>query len=498
MPTTVILGEDELTPELVVRVARRGDPVTLSPAALSRLAAERAGLEAAVAGGAAAYGVTTGLGARVSVPVSPGDQAEVSARTLRGRADAVGPPLPSETVRAALAVRANQMGGGGSGVQPAIPVLLAAMINGGVVPEVPSFGSIGASDLCQLAHAGLVVMGEGWAEVGGHRLDGAAALAAAGLSPVVLGPKDGLALCSSNALSAGAAALALADIEAVLGHAYAVAALSFEGFRANTGPMQPAVLAAHGAPGEERAGRRLLEQLGGGGLDHPGQARRLQDPLSWRCVAQVHGALEAAVAFARPAVKAELNGASDNPLVLAGPDGAVELVSTGNFQPSTLALGLDTLALALHQVVALSAARTTRLLASDLTGLPANLSPRGSSRSGFAPLVKVTQALLSRIRRLASPTYDDPRPGAADVEDNSTGAPLGAERLDQMVDLSRLVLAAEALVAAQAVELAAPTVVAPAPAALLAAIRERIPALDEDRPCGPDVEAVARLLPPAG
>jgi histidine ammonia-lyase len=500
----VVLDGRHLTPARLVEVARGGAPVRLSRAAAGLLVAQRSIVDAAVASGAPTYGVNTGLGARVTSTVPTDELAEMSVRTIRGRATAVGPPLPADVVTAVTATRVNQMAGGGSGVHPAVAGLLVDMINAGLVAEIPSIGSIGASDLCQLAHLSLVVIGEGWGTLRGRRLPGAAALAHAGLTPAILGPKDGLALCNSSAVSAAMAALALADVDAVLGHAYAVVALSFEGFRANTIPARAEVLAAHGAPGSERAGMRLLDQLAGSGLLEPSSsARRLQDPLSWRCVPQVHGALEAAIDFARPAVHAELNGSSDNPLVLgewATDDRPAtgRLVSTGNFQPATLALALDTVALGLHQVAALSAARTSGLLAPALTGLAANLSSYGPGRSGFAAVVKVVQALMAQIKRLAAPTYDDPRPGAADVEDNSTNASLGGQRLAEMAELTRLVFAAEALVAAQAAELAAPTRMAAAPAALLAAIRDRVPPLDDDRSYGPDIEAVADLLVLAG
>lgn len=486
----LLLDGRSLTGADVVAVARRGAGVALHPDARQRLDAQRQVVDDAVASGRAVYGVTTGLGPRVSQQLAAEDLAEMSVRTVRGRADGVGPPLPSDATRAVVLARANQLAGGGSGVQPAVAALLVATLGAGVEPEIPSIGSISAGDLCQLAHVGLTLIGEGWARFAGQRMPAAEALASAGLVPARLGPKDGLVLCNSSAVSAGLAALAVADVEAVLGHAYRVAGLSFEGFRGNAGPARPEVLAAHGAPGEAEAGRRLLEQLAGGLLVEPGQARRLQDPLSWRCVPQVHGALEAALDFARPAVSAELNGSSDNPLTLNG-----EVVSTGNFEPSTLALALDTVALGLHQVAALSAARTARLLVPGLTDLPANLSPYGLERSGFAPVMKVTQAVLARLRRLAVPASDDPRMGAAEVEDTSTNAALGASRLGEMAALARLVLAAEALLAAQAVELAAPARVAPAPAALLAAIRAQVPPLDDDRPCGADTETVASLLP---
>jgi histidine ammonia-lyase len=495
----VVIDGATLTPAGLVDVARRAAVVRLSPPSIALLVAQRGVVDAAVAGRVPAYGITTGLGARVTSPLPAAELAEMSVRTIRGRANAVGPPLPPDVVRAVMTTRVNQMAGGGSGAHPGVAGLLVAMINAGVLPEIPSIGSIGAGDLCLLAHLGLAVIGEGWATLGGERMPAADALRRAGLAPATLGPKDGLALCNSSAVSAAMAALALADVEAGLEHAYAVAALSFEGFRAATTPAQADVLAAHGAPGEARAGRRLLHQLAGSLLLEPGHARRLQDPLSWRCVPQVHGALEAAIDFAGPAVHAELNGSSDNPLVLDGGDGAVgRLLSTGNFQSSTLALALDTVALGLHQVAALSVARTSRLLVADLTGLPANLSRYGPERSGFAPLVKTGQALMARLRQLAAPTYDDPRPGAADVEDNSNNALLGGQRLAEMAELARPVFAIEALIAAQAVELAAPARLAPAPAALLDAIRVRVAPLDDDRACGADIEAVADLLVLAG
>lgn len=485
----LVLDGRTLTISGVVDVARRGVGAGIAADAIRRLETERRAVDEVVSSGRAAYGVTTGLGARVGQRLRPDDLDEMSLRTLRGRADAIGPPLGSDATRAVLVTRANQLAGGGSGVQPAVAALLVGLLAAGVEPEVPSIGSISAGDLCQLAHVGLAVAGEGWARVDGQRMRAIDALAAVGLAPVSLGPKDGLVLCNSSALSAGLAALAVADTEALAGHAYAVAALSFEGFRGNTGPARAEVLAAHGAPGEARAGSRLREQLAGGLLLEPGQARRLQDPLSWRCVPQVHGALEAALDFARPAVLAELNGSSDNPLTLEG-----EVISTGNFEPATLALALDTLALAVHQVAALSAARTARLLVAALTDLPANLSPHGLERSGFAPVVKVSQALLARLRRLAVPVSDDPRMAATEVEDTSTNAALGAERLGEMAGLARSVLAIEALLGAQAVELAAPQRIAPRPAALLASIRGQVPALDDDRPCGSDIQTVAELL----
>ena len=498
----VVALDGDLTPAGIAVVAAGAAEVRYGGGAEERLRRQRAFIDAAVAQGQPVYGVTTGLGARVTSALPAAALAEQSLRTLRGRANGVGPPLPVEVVRATMAVRANQMAVGGSGVQPAVVDLLIQMLNRGVVPVVPSTGSISAGDLCQLAHLGLVLAGEGAATL--HPLDGAGAssgpdcgdrvLATAGLRPVELGPRDGLALCSSSALSAALGALALHAVETVLDDAYEVAALSCEGFRANLSPIEPGVLRAHPAPGQDRAAARIRHALRGSLLLQPGAARRLQDPLSWRCLAQVHGALEAAISFAGPAVHAEVNGSSDNPVVVEdGPDGG-RILSSGNFQPSTLALALDTVALGLHQVAALSVNRIQRFLAPALTGLPANLSPHGPERSGFAPMVKVAQAVLAEVRRLAAPTYDDPRSGAADVEDNSTNAALGGQRLLDMAAAVRSVFAMEALVATQAAELAAPARLGEGPARLLVAMRERVAAMDEDRSSSADIAAATEIL----
>jgi histidine ammonia-lyase len=531
----VVATGSDLSLADVVDVARRWVPVALGSGVGARLAAERAVVLAAVAAGEPVYGLTTGLGPRSTHRLSDADVAEFSARTVRGRATAVGPPLAVEVVRAALLARINAMAHGGSGVQPAIVDLLVGMLNQGVHPHVPGTGSIGASDLCQLAHVGLVVMGEGTASLGTRSGAGGEVLAWAGLAPIVLGPKDGLALCSANSISAGSAALAVADAEDLYLLAHAVAAASFEGFRANTSPLDPRVHQARPAPGQSESAALLRGLLAGGLLMAPSPvsaaasqpsatqpvasspvpaaasgpaatgpvvARRLQDPISFRAVAQVHGALRAALGFVGPALDAEFNGSADNPLVLLGGSGSEEgpgeLISNGNFHTPALALALDTLALALTQTGALSVARVQRLLSARMSGLPANLAPEGPGRSGFAAVIKTGQALLAEIRHLANPTSIDPRSGADDVEDDSTNAPLGARRVSAIVERLRLVLAVEALVATQAIELAAPAGVGLGAAMVASAVRSRVAALDDDRPCGPDIETVAELVLTSG
>jgi histidine ammonia-lyase len=486
----VLTGQD-LTPELVAEVARGRRPVALAPQALERMRRSRAVVERAFAENRAVYGLTTGLGARVGHRLSAEDATEFSRQTILGRANAVGPRLLADAVRALMVVRANQMALGGSGAQPAIAELLVGMLNAGVHPEVPQVGSIGAADLCQMAHLGLAMIGEGQAEQAGALRPAREALARAGLEAARLGPKDGLAICNSNAATAGRAALAVVDAAEILHLAQRAAALTFEGFRANLSPLDPRAQAARPVPGQAEAAAQLLALLEGSLLTQPGAARRLQDPLSLRCVSQVHGALIAALEFARTALDPEINGAGDNPLVIAKDDA---ILSTGNFHTTALALALDTLALALAQVGALSAARAQRLLSDKLTGLPANLIAGDGASSGFAPLAKTGQALMAEIRLLAQPASIDPRTGAEGVEDDSSNAPLAVRKLGDILERMPPLLAIEMIEAAQAIDLRRPEKMGKAAERAYALIRSLVRPLEADRPLGREVETVAAAL----
>ena len=355
MEAVAALSGRGLTPGMLDAIAREHVPVAISADAIDRIRVAQDCLDRAVEAGTAVYGVTTGLGHRVTTRIDPAGEGEHALRTLRGRAVAAGEPLPREVVRAAMAARLNGLCAGRSGAGEAAAQTLAAMLNAGVHPVVPRHGSIGASDLCLLAHVGLVVAGEGDAELGGERMAGAAALAAAGIPPARLGPRDGLALCSASSVSAGTAALELVRGRRLLEWLQSSAALSMEGFRASLTPIDPRVVAARPAPGQEWAAAGLRDRLAGGALTEPGAARRLQDPLSFRCAASIHGSLHVALDLLEAAVGPELNGAGDNPLVLATDD---LVVSTGNFHTPALALAADATAIAIAQAAAPAAERS--------------------------------------------------------------------------------------------------------------------------------------------
>jgi len=484
----LILTGHDLTLEEVIAVARHGRGVRLALEASGRMAAGRRVVEDHLAAGKAVYGLTTGLGARVTHRLSEEMLAEFSTLTIRGRANAVGERLPREAVRAVMLLRLNGLLQGGAGASPAVAEAMAAALNAGLHPVIPAIGSIGAGDLCVLAHLGLALIGEGEMEFEGETLPAAHALAQAGQQPLVVGPKDGLSICNASSYSAGLAALVVADASDLLEIANVAAALSLEGFRANLSPLDPRAAAARPAPGQVQVAAQMRRLMDGSALLQPGAARRLQDPISLRCVAQVHGSLAAAIAFVEPALLAEVNGTCDNPLVLTEDE---EIISTGNFHTAALSLGLETLGQALSHVAGVSLSRAGRLLLPRLSDLPANLTRHDAARSGFTPLMKTGEALVQEIRHAALPAPRELRWASDWVEDDHANTPLAARKTATIVDRLRLLLAMELLIATQAVELAGVAQLGAGPAIARRTLRALVPSLEDDRPLGRDVETVA-------
>jgi len=492
MGAPIPLTGTTLTPDLVRSIARDGTEVRIADEAAARIVAANEVVLRAARSGTPVYGVTTGLGSRVTESVTDGG-AEFSLRTIRGRATAVGEPLSIELTRATLAVRCNGICAGGSGASLAVAQLLAGMLNEGVHPVIPCSGSVGAADLCLMAHVGLAMIGEGEAEFSGVRMGAAQALSASGLLALSPGPKDGLAICSANSVSAGTAALALADTRALLDCAQISAALSMEGFRAALTPLDPRVVAARPQPGQGWSAAGLRALLAGGSLTEPGASRRLQDPLSFRCASQLHGSLHVALELLANALEPELNGAADNPLVLTD-DG--EIVSTGNFQVPALALALDAVAIGIAQVASAVAARQARLKAPRLSGLPAGLLQEHGSdptHTGLAALTRTAESLVLEVRHRAAPIAIHSI-ALTEVEDDSTGAAQAALRLTEQLTRLRLLIAAELMTAAQATELAAPERLGAGTAEAQRCVREVVATVTEDRALGPDVERLARTV----
>ncbi len=491
MVSAITLTGSGLTCAEIVAVARGGAAIRLDPGIAGRLEAARQAVAESMARGEAVYGLTTGLGANVGLRLDAADIAAFQERILIGRAVSIGPKLSTEIVRAALLVRANGLARGGAGASRAVLEGLVALLNHRIHPQVPEIGSIGAADLTPMAHLTLPLVGRGEVEFGGAVMPAASALKRAGLAPVVLEPKDGLALLNSNAPSIGHAALLLADALELVDMAALAAALSFEGFRANPSPVLAEVAAARPGPGQERAAAALRDFLGESPLWQTGAPRAVQDPLSFRCVAPVHGAALAALDFAREAILPELNAAADNPLVLS--DGRI--VSTGNFHTGALALAFDSLALALVPVADISCGRPMKLMLPESSGLPKFLTPVGGNRAGFAPVQKTIAALCAECRHSANPASLDFTPVANGVEDHSPQTPLVLRKTGRLLEALRHLLAIEFMVAAQAIDLRPPSQLGAPVAAAHAAIRAQVPRLDEDRVLGPEIETLAASAP---
>jgi histidine ammonia-lyase len=491
---TVTLGDARVGIRHVIRVARDHAPVAIGPGVVERLTRARAVVDRAAAGDAPIYGVNSALGANTGARLAKDEQGPYQVRAVRARAVGVGPPFAAEVVRAAMFTRAAGMARGASGVSLPVFRALIDALNAGIVPYVPSRGSIGVADLPQLSQVALVLIGEGEAIVDGERVPGSEALAAAGMSPVTLAAKDGLALISSNAVTVGRASLVLADLARTLALHTDIVALSFEAFRANLSPLDPRAQAARPAPGQAEAATRILIALAGSALAKPGAARRVQDPLSFRCVPQVHGALHDALARAVDHVEIELNSAADSPYADADGD---RLFSTGNFHVPGLTLALETLGLAVAQAATLTVERCLRLLSPATSDLPLQLTRSGPQQSGFATTQKPLTALATEIRHLANPSSLDFLPVSEGIEDHATMAPACVAKLDAMRERYVSLIAIEAVIAAQAVDLRPADVRASLGSGarrIYDDVRARVAVLDDDRPLSPDFEAVAAWL----
>jgi histidine ammonia-lyase len=489
----ITLGATRITIDDVVAVARGGATVALSSDVAPRLAAARAVVEALVAGDAPIYGVNSALGANVGARVESGALETFQRDAIRARAVAFGPAYDTASVRAMLFARAASLAVGGTGISPSIVDAIVALLNERVHPRVPRIGSIGVADLPQLSHVALVLIGEGEAEVDDTPMPGADALARAGLAPIALAAKDAIALISANSATVGRAALVLADAVALLDHWNAAVALSYEGFRANLSPLDPRVVRARPAPGQVDIADRLHALLAGSRLFDKGAARRVQDPLSLRCVPQVHGALHWMLGEARAQVELELNAAGESPLVLVD-DG--EMLSTSNFHVPALALAFDSAAIALAQCAALAVERCIRFMSPAMTGLPLQLTRHGPVESGFATIQKPLTALWNEIRLRANPGSLDFLPVSEGVEDHAPMTLTTVEKLADIVERVYYLIAIESLIAAQAVDLhaLAPDTLGAGARAQYERVRSTVPPLDHDRPLGPDIDCVARML----
>jgi histidine ammonia-lyase len=486
---TTVIGEKRFSIFDIAAMAAGSGELALSAAARARIARSREIVAQYVAGDEPIYGLNTGLGGNLGHRIGKDEISAFQRQLVLGRNVGVGEPLPEHVCRAALLVRIFIAAKGSPGLsQPTIDALVA-LYNGGVTPVIPSIGSIGAGDLILAAHMGAVLIGRGEAWLQGRKLPGGEALAQAGLDPIELEPKDGLALCNASGPSTGHACVTLSALGDALLTAAATAALAVSGYGGNPRIYDERIHAARPAPGQREAAALFRLLLKDSSLhDNP---RNIQDAISFRTIAPVMGAAFAAFGAARSAVEDELNGVSDTPLVLLD-EGL--MLSSPNFQTSGIALAMDTLAIAVTHLATASAYRVFKLMNPALSGLPKYLSPVGGASAGFVPMQKTVAALHGEIRLGATPASVDALAVSDTVEDHAPQTMLTVKKLAAQLAHFRLLTAIEALVAAQAVDLRKGLRLSPALADLHGAIRSAVPRLEQDRENGPDAMLVHNVL----
>lgn len=471
--------------------------VGLAPDARARVAAARAVVDAKAAGNEAVYGVNTGFGNFAETRIEKADLAALQLNLLRSHAAGVDAPLPVRAVRASMALRANVLAKGFSGIRVETLEALLALLNRRVHPRVPSRGSVGASgDLAPLAHLALVLVGEGETWDGGARRPGAEALAAAGLAPVVLGPKEGLALINGTQVSTAVLALALAGAERLSRAADIAAALSIDSLMGSMHPFDARIHDARPFAGQGTAAANLLRLMTGSAINASHvNCGRVQDAYSMRCTPQVHGAAREALTWIRQIVQIEMNAATDNPMVFAAEG---EMVSGGNFHGAPLALASDLLVMAVAQFATISERRSERLVNPALSGLPAFLTRHGGLQSGFMIAQVTAAALTSEIKTLAHPASVDTIPTSANKEDHVSMSMHAALKAERALQLVTNVIGIEILCACQAIDLHAPLQSSAPLMRAHAAVRNHVPTLADDRSPAPDIEAITKLIGDGG
>jgi histidine ammonia-lyase len=493
----VELDGESLTLEQIERVAvDRGVTVALAAAAREGMLRSRELVERALAAEHPVYGVTTGFGRLSDVVVDRERLGELQLNLIRSHACGVGPPLPAVIVRAITVLRANVLAKGLSGVRPELVELLVELLNRGVHPVIPEQGSVGASgDLAPLSHLALVLVGEGEAEFEGSVLPGGEALRRAGLSPVRLQAKEGLALNNGTQVMTGIGTLALLGAERLVEAAEVAGAMSLEGLRGTPDAFHPALQRARPHPGQIASAQRLRGLLGGSEIreSHRHDDPRVQDAYALRCMPQVHGAARNALGYIRGVLETEANSATDNPLLFPDEEGGLVL-SGGNFHGQPVAQALDLLAIALTDLASISERRTERLVNPDLSDLPAFLTRDPGVNSGMMLAQIAAAALVSESKILAHPASVDSIPTGASKEDHVSMGATAARKAGQVLRNAEGVVGIELMCAAQALEFLRPLRPGRGVEKAYRLVRERIAPLGADRVLAPDIAAAAELV----
>jgi histidine ammonia-lyase len=493
--TTVTVGAGPLRVEDVVAVARHDARIELDPDSLDQVAASRAIVEALADDTEPHYGISTGFGALATTFIPADRRAQLQASLVRSHAAGSGPEVEREVVRALMLLRLSTLMTGRTGARPETIETYAALLNAGITPVVHEYGSLGCSgDLAPLAHCALAARGEGQVHVDGGLLDAGDALAAAGIRPVVLAEKEGLALINGTDGMLGMLALAIHDLHGLLTDADIAAAMSVEALLGTDAVFADDLQRLRPQAGQAISAANLRALLAGSPLvaSHKGpECTRVQDAYSLRCSPQVHGAARDTLAHAELVASRELASAVDNPVLTL--DGRVE--SNGNFHGAPVAYVLDFLAIAVADVASMSERRTDRFLdPARNQGLPPFLAQEVGVDSGLMIAQYTAAGIVSELKRLAAPASVDSIPSSAMQEDHVSMGWAAARKLRRAIDGLARVIAIEVMTAARGADLRAPLQPGPATGAVIAALRARVPGPGPDRHLSPEIEATYALV----
>jgi len=487
----VMLDGHTLTIRELEQIAIEGYRVECSEQALDRVEQAHVLIHELAAEGIPIYGLNRGVGLNKDRTVTAEMYEQFNRNLIYSHSAAVAPVATEQQVRAVLAARLNSLLIGCTGVQPAIILMYRDMLNAAIHPTIPLSGSVGAGDISVLSHIGLTIMGEGNVSYKGDIVSAETAFQAAGLTPVKLGPKDALAIVSSNALSAGTAALTAAAALRLLDTADAVFALSLEALQGCISPLDPALFAVRPFEGAAASAANVRGYLRGGTLEQSNQTDKIQDPLSFRSACHVHGAARDALAYATKLLLIQLNGSDDNPCVLINER---RVVPSSNFDVTSWTLAFEMVAIALSHVSKICCYRSLKLGAPSFTGLERFLAPNPESIA-FGTLQKTYTSLDAEIRLLSNPISADYFSLAGDMEDHANNSPLVIRKLSDIIDRLTYIIGMEAMHAAQAIDLrGSQAELAQGSAAVYSQIRSAVPMLTEDRPLTPDIASMYELI----
>lgn len=472
----IMLTGNNLTIDQVEQVACRHALVEITPQAQQRLEEARKLVFDLVDADFPIYGFNVGVGWNKDKKVFKEFFAQYNSNLIRSHSIGVPPYASEEDTRAILLARLNTMLVGCTGVAPEIPQVYADMLNHGIHPLIPVRGSVGEADIGLLSHIGLAIIGEGNVRFQGEEMSSKTAFAKAGLKTLTLGPKDGLSIVSSNAVSAGLAAITLKKLEDFLDAAEAIYALSLEGLNGNVTPLDARNQRMRGYVGQQSVAANISQFLDGSYLYEADPDRPLQDPLCYRNVPQIHGAVREMLAYTKERLEQQLNSTEDNPCLLLEER---TIVPSANFEPLNWVLGLESLSIALAHVSKASCLRLTRLSSPHFTKLPRFLSP-SVEVLGFATVQKTYTALDAEIRHLCNPASMDTISLAGDMEDMSTNAPYVVRTLAKILDNLRYIFALELIHAAQAVDYRKDQSLGKGSKKAYALLRQQLPFYDQD------------------